>query len=475
MKVLLFVSCVFLALFLFFPSLTQAATVFSTGAPIQNQDVIFPSSGSGNNAIPRYVFYYHIPVGVSFDKIALKTSAFSSTTGLISAALVIPHPDFPDGCSVVVCNNQHVGTSSFSTISQPNSGVMLLSLPTTFVSTSSVYWLQITLDPNSPYKKYFFQSNSFGWSLNGFLQNPIPLTPSLELCQSSCDFSFASIFDNSDYLSHNTRFLTAIATSTSNNVTVDVTYWLDLAEININVPILNPQYVRMQISSTTSGNVTSISELTDLSSSGQKIVGLSFGLPDGSYNSLITFSNNTEIFTGTGTPFPRAQLYFDFTISGGQITQQSIVAFDTTNLGFLENLEAPFVSCNIISDFMGCLAVIPRFLFVPSDAAVDRLMTLLASSSIPFVQEAYGYYQVATLALSATTTASSTMSYRFQIPEAGIDVEMLSAALITQGLGSAAPIFRGVAFVAVFFAFWLMIIRSIRQRLSVSQEVRTYS
>jgi hypothetical protein len=276
-------------------------------------------------------------------------------------------------------------------------------------------------------------------------------------------------------LSHNTRFLTFTATTTTPSLlTLNTQYFIDSAEIDTNNSAFYPQYIKVTVANATSSQIiTSVSNLTTLTNGSQTTpITLASSLPDGTYELLFTFSNTLYTIGNGSPPFPNAQMYGLVTILGGEVTEYAVTALDTTNLGSVITLER---GCSL-SDLPGCALSIATRLFVPSQDSLLRIVGLVSSSSVPFVANAYMYYSVTqdSLKNATTTPATSTLAYRFKVDEAGIDIELVSVASIVSNLGPAAPIFRAIMLFLLFLGFWAMVLDSIREKLHVSQVATMY-
>jgi len=285
----------------------------------------------------------------------------------------------------------------------------------------------------------------------------------------------ATSFDVDDG-SFNTRFTgvhnVVISTSTS-VLTFDVSQYVDPTEVDINNPsrfitghVLTYAINNYDPSSITHEYNTPGTPFATGYSTTSMQTSQSF-TTDGVYTFLVNFANPDSFFNDV-TPFSGTNLYFDITVSGGVVTD--------VNVDIMTNEVVPtgYVACSF-TDLGGCLVNTLRYLFVPSQGSVNSLTSVVSSSTIPFVNQAYEYYRVLNVAVSMATAtpATSSLNYRFQIPEAGIDVEMFSAALVTQNLGDAGDIFRAIALALLYLSFWLMIISSIQNKMGVSFEAES--
>jgi len=276
----------------------------------------------------------------------------------------------------------------------------------------------------------------------------------------------------------NTRFLTATGTATSGYPTFNITYFLDMDEISTTTPALFPQNIRVrsyQLYSTSTTVYESASHtITPLTQGQHSYIYESLVFhPDGTYTALVDFTNTYALFGGT-QPFPRSQMDVNFTIAGGIVTEFSVVAVDTTKPSFFTNRKNLYRECSLTA-LDGCFVNAALFLVTPSEDSFVSLTTLISDSPVPFVSEAYAYYEAVESALGTPQSASTTLTYTLKIPDAGIDVVMFSAEMLTQNLGPAGPYMRGIALVVLYMGFLAMIITTIMSKISVSTTTDTYT
>ena len=257
-------------------------------------------------------------------------------------------------------------------------------------------------------------------------------------------------------------FETLISSATIATTSLIVNYNIALSEWTNTI---KPDYINVQINSTASSTYLYqksefILPLVDGLSSKTFTSSTSYFPFDGVYSVYFTMSSiSSGVLSGIG-------LSLNVTVSGGAIT--STVAQPT--------LSPPLFAlrpCSL-TELGGCIVNALGTLFVPSQSSINSMTSLVSSSSVPFLQLAYEYYDTLSLALtSASSTGSSTaLSYSLAIPEAGgLDVEMFSVALMTTNLGSFAPIMRAISLALLFLGFWLMIIRTIQNKMGVNVSV----
>ena len=267
----------------------------------------------------------------------------------------------------------------------------------------------------------------------------------------------------SPYNALQTRFLDVEITGNATNTVFEIDFYLETSEINTSIAQRNPTYVSVQI---TDDQQTITAEQIDNTMQGTQTVTVNhYDLADGGYTAYVRFSNISCQTNQDACPFNDSYAYIDFLIEDGEITEiTELELYDRTNPP-----EAP-INCSF-TDIGGCLVTLARYLFVPSQASVGQALGLVSSSSIPFVQEGYNYYQTTSQALEESQTGfysgTTTMGVLIDTP-ALEPFQLFSIGLITQNLGSAAPILRSIALAVMIITFAQMIIATIQDKMSVS-------
>jgi len=268
-----------------------------------------------------------------------------------------------------------------------------------------------------------------------------------------------------------TRFITATNigfSSSTDTLSFDVSQYIDTTELITSVPNRNISLHYVQYVNGTSTTDLSAQGFSFTPSNGYSTTSIS--LTDSEFQNLYTGTstftvkvNFGNLTTGlnTGAAFPATYLYFLVTLNNGNFVTATVDAA----ANYQNAYEAP-LPCSL-TDLGGCFVNVTRYLFVPSAGSLAALTSIVSSSSIPFVANAYTYYEVTRDALATGQNATSTLTYTFEVSQASISVPMLSAATITGGLGDAAPMFRAIGLVVLVFGFLAMILSTISSHIGV--------
>jgi len=468
-----------LSLFLLFPSYSFAFTTYTLPAPFESTVVDFPVVGSGITATPNGVFLYKIPAGTSWDRIQISVpdayTDYAKTLGM-SRFRNNGNTWFYNDYNGTSWNtgNTYLGEIYFNNDSNPIPGTLefIATYGSTTVTTDEFYYFY--LDPNSPYVDFEYNGTLYNYGRSANPNNYVVSTfvPTVKFCLGDCDddsFPTDVVYFSNTHLTNFTGVNSLAYSTSTQTFSFNVTQFIETSEL---IPSqadrnITQHYVTYNYSSNTSQFTSqglSFTPTQGNSTSSLSVTDTLFGA-DGTYTFKIEFGNLGTGITGI-VPFADTYLYFTFTLSGGVVTAFSAdPAYTSQN--FVPG-TTPWSACGL-TDIGGCFINAMRFLFVPSQDSLQSVVGLVSSSSIPFVASAYESYSIFQDSLQTTQTAtSSAFSYRLQIPEAGIDVVMLSPALITGNLGASAPIFRGIALVVLVFGFLYMITSSIKNKISVS-------
>lgn len=121
------------------------------------------------------------------------------------------------------------------------------------------------------------------------------------------------------------------------------------------------------------------------------------------------------------------------------------------------------------------LCTVFSWVLIPSPEYIEDLSERVASTSIPFLAQAYSAFDTV---ISWTETSSSSpvssLSISLVIPEADLDVEMFSPALLTQGMGTTTKTtFRAIAQISLWiYGFYFVIVWVSAHILGMNMEAR---
>jgi hypothetical protein len=179
-----------LAVFAYTPAF--ANTTYETSAPISEQTVDFPNSGSGASMTPNYGFYYRLPTGVSYDRIQMSVpESVTNITGTFFITGNINDGFEPWNCINSNCVNGQIGDYSefSSTVSNPTAGTIQFLFSTTTNSTLKQDFA-FYFDPNPPYNDVFYNGTSDqpqAVAVNGNNYAKSVMVPTIKFCNGACD------------------------------------------------------------------------------------------------------------------------------------------------------------------------------------------------------------------------------------------------------------------------------------------------
>jgi len=172
-----------------------AVTTYELPAPLSEQVVDFPSSGSGSSATPSYGFLYRIPSGTQFDRIQMSVPSSQTSYGKDLYVYIKNKTGstwFYDDLNGNSWVTGETDITSFTTSSDSNpvAGTIQWTLGTTTTITSDTQYLKILLDPNSPYEDFSYNATpnyDFGASINGANYVKSYSVPTIKFCNGTCD------------------------------------------------------------------------------------------------------------------------------------------------------------------------------------------------------------------------------------------------------------------------------------------------
>jgi len=299
----------------------------------------------------------------------------------------------------------------------------------------------------------------------------------------SVDLVDPPLFDEFDFQNPglNTRFtdLTWNQHNGTSTVRFKAHYYIDPAELSESIPSRKADEIRVCVVGDNL-SVTQICWVNEIQTSeipgeGERWVDSS-SLVDGNYTARVTFWNREASFKFTlqepyVTPFSYTDIYLDFTLLNGVVTYASQP--EISNYLNDEELsdDAILENCGL-SDLSACITEPLKYLFLPSKGMINSLMGSLLTSESPLVQTALMTFTQITDAKNSQTPVN-TLEYRFQIAEAGIDVEMVSINTLTQLFGDSLPIFRNIMIIALWFGFLSMLLTTTWSRTRKSPPLVT--
>jgi len=264
-----------------------------------------------------------------------------------------------------------------------------------------------------------------------------------------------------------TRFTSLSITGTS-TVTVSTTQYVNPSEVSTSTPSRNPTLVKFSLSlnpsTTSSAYSVSLTPTTGTSTASYNFSSLA----DGTYDLLVSFSSIACSLSSV-CPFPNIHIYSSFVISGGVLSATGSPEFYDGLRYSQDGVYIPH-ECGL-SDIEGCVFNILTWIFVPPQAGIENILdNVISTSSMPALGLMYARYDMISEVSNITTasTATSALSYRLQIPEADIDVEMFGVGLMSQLMGTTAKgYFRLICQMAVWLGFIAMVGNSLNNMITV--------
>jgi len=241
------------------------------------------------------------------------------------------------------------------------------------------------------------------------------------------------------------------------NVTFGINWFIDTSEFDLNNPNRYIQLIKIGLAFNGATTPTYQGyDITPITSGFGTTTQTYSSLADGKYDAVFLFSNYPAIFNTAYQPFSRSYIYSTFTVANGVVT-----ILDTSFTDGRTPIKAELKPCTPL-DVGACLVVAFTSLFVPHESAVRDMVSIVSSSDLPFVQ---AFYTAFTLnqgyASGETGSVSSSTILTLNIPQADINVPMVSVGAMTSLMGSTAPVFRGIATIALWLGFLAMIIKMV--------------
>lgn len=261
----------------------------------------------------------------------------------------------------------------------------------------------------------------------------------------------------------------AIASSTF--VEFDISYFLELSELNSNQINKNPQVVMVTI--VQAGNTFSEGRAIPITpwTQGHSTTTMVWGsLLDGQYTGRVTFASADSIVGGVEV-FSYTYLYVDFEVDNGTLISQR---WDAPYQGDQYDVtQTPTQICSSVQSTparWGCELI--TWLFIPSGGFVGAVSTLFDAEKFPWAQQALAvltirdeYLQSAgtpgASSLSVTISASSTQGLT-------PDLEIFNIQNVFNWIPTETQdIIRGIILLGIVFAFLKMIFETINNALSL--------
>jgi len=168
-------------------------------------------------------------------------------------------------------------------------------------------------------------------------------------------------------------------------VNITANYLLNTSEIIATISEKNPTLIEFELSKRPATTTSSRGEAINNTVNGTSSVTTQFDdLTDGTYDVLAKFSNAGCTLGLSQCPFPLAYVYTSFTVAGNEVT--SVGTNEVYDNVVVAPSEAQYEDCGI-TNIGGCINNSLRFLFIPSQSAVNELLETknTLDTRIPFV------------------------------------------------------------------------------------------
>jgi len=371
------------------PSVSFGATVYETAAPLSEQVIDFPVTGSGTSSTPVYSFWYELPAGISYDRIQMSVpSSVTSYSKTIYTSLgTVTSGNKPWNCMNDNCVNgaySAVSTDSSSNDSNPTSGtIQWLMSTTTTVTTGTIF--NLSFDPNPAYVDFSYNgtpNQPYAAGTNGSAYTKTLIVPTIKFCNGNCDSDDFSPIPNLS----SSPWVRVTSPLSGSNQTGSITF-----TVQANTGTSSADNVQIRFAS----NFQSISPYDyNITATGL---------------SQFTFTVNVPDIADT------FQVIADLRVSTSSVVTSPVYRYFITteeNPGGVTSEEV--TSCDDESGLTWAICKVFNLLLVPSQASVDKFMSINSTleTKFPFVY-VYQFSDSIDDLYTASSTATSTISYDF--------------------------------------------------------------
>lgn len=264
----------------------------------------------------------------------------------------------------------------------------------------------------------------------------------------------------------NTKFLTLDVdnASGSDDIQIDISYFLDENEVNTSIPEFNPTSVS---ASFVERPLTEFSLIgTNIDNDDTATQTVSIIIPesstdgDGTYDLLIQFDNLNRLFSGV-RPFAQVFVYTQFTLVSKEVTSTGTPEF--YDVSDVSTTTTTYRACGITA-IDGCVVNAFSFLFVPTDNTTNSFASLIdkTENKFPF---AY-FFAVKDIIESAEEGTDTIIKLVLASPTSSpiqYNVEYFSEAQMRVFFDDGSIIlFRGIIEVVLWLALMSMMFYSVR-------------
>jgi len=344
-------------------------------------------------------------------------------------------------------------------------------------------WQSIAIERSSNYCKVYANGTSTaGYACSNYGFNTVEIILNMDLAETNIAYMdniiIATGSYNPDYASYSSSTLNTYSTGFNStydtrftdiaitdlepqgppppahgHVQIDVDYWLEESEIDVNNSMWNPTQVKfsyaLRPSTSTNSSFTTISA----TSYGSGSTTIDFpDLVDGTYDLLVQFSNIGASLGLSPQPFAEAYIYTSFTL-----LDQNLSATGTPE--YYDNTTPPdqnrYLDCSL-TQIDNCLKNVGIFLFYPSPDSLDNFYTLQESIDQKFP---FNYISDFKDAFIGFYTTATTQSMTLTVPFGTFgDITLISADLINDvPLSSTIRTILG-------YLLWVMLVYQIYRR-----------
>lgn len=232
---------------------------------------------------------------------------------------------------------------------------------------------------------YIMNSSLGGYVLNATINN----TPEVWHVLNAGDAEIPLVLIEGINNSKNTRFLsasTSARTTTPKDVLVNISYFIDPTEKNINISSLNPTLVTVKWANRNNNTFSTLGySIATSTGTGTVLATIPDGdiQDNGTFDLLIQFSNGGCSIGLSACPFPDSYIYTWFTLTNKTVTAVGALEnYNTANLP----ISKEYGDCGL-GDIGGCIINAGIYLFIPSATSLEGIGNTMDIfwTKIPFV------------------------------------------------------------------------------------------
>lgn len=232
--------------------------------------------------------------------------------------------------------------------------------------------------------------------------------------------------------------------SSTQQLSIDSSYFLDITEIDETIPAKYPSMVKVRWAETSTTNYFSIADNITIEDGNGTSTQTVSDITDGVYIFEISFTNLPYQISQdlNKKPFPRTYMLFEIEIVDGEIVAQNV---DVPYTG--QEPESISTECGI-TNITGCITNAFYALVIPNSFSVQQIKNLndTLATKFPFAY-LYDFQTSVTTLYSSSQTSSSSISFNF--------AELGELTLISQEIVSQVPFANWIK-ITLGYILWFM-------------------